>query len=697
MKRKLVCLSLAALLCAAAGLSAAQQPRMVIEYFENNSAAMYVRAADGREIEAGELNFGDELALGDTLITMKGDSAELRLVPNGTIIRVAENTNFTVTSLQGRDGAARNVFAVAVGKIKTMAAKGKGYQYSFQGATAVCGIRGTSFIFSVMPDQSELAYVIEGLVDFTNASGQTLALEAGMAADALAATFATFTPPQAELEELQAGMEFQKLSEAEVTQGPAEAPSAPEAPPPEQAKAKTPKWLQRLMSYLGVEIGTETIGGETWAKVIVQPHFVFGKLRMGLYLPVIYKNDLFNSSGFYRPGGNNEWSFGSDQPTWQEGALDAVDDLVLKIRYIEWGEQRDPFFFKVGNLDDISLGHGSIMWRYANDTDFPTIRRVGLNVGLDGKKGGLEAMVSDVADWTTDQSIFGLRGHFNLFGPLALGLTAVTDLDPEQVAYGAAPEYGNPIFLNGGLDLECPIVETEKLKIIPYLDAAAMVPYFRQAPTAVIVPGLKTPGLAFQAFWPGSWPPNNWGLTGGVLGNISLIDYRLELRYTQGTFHPAFYDTLYDRLSKSYVIDLVNYLSNPSNPKYKEQTLGVYGELGYTMKRVFYISGGYYWPWPANLNIAQTYDLWPDDTLHLEFGILKGLLPLYGSIAMDRTGIAGPLIRGQALDFFDENLLFSGEIVYPFSPIVEFALRVSTNVFGGQVYPSVSILTRLNS
>jgi hypothetical protein len=695
MKRKIVCLSLAILLCAAAGLSAAQQPRMVIEYFENNSAGMYVRAADGREIEGAELNFGDELAVGDTLVTMKGDLAELRLVPNGSIIRVAENTNFTVSSVQGRDGAAKNAFAVAVGKIKTVAAKGKGYQYSFQGATAVCGVRGTSFIFSVMPGQRELAYVIEGLVDFTNASGQTLALGAGMAADALAASFATFTPPPAELEELQSGMEFQKLSEAEVAQAPEEAPPAPEGPEaekPAEAKAKTPKWLQRLMGFLGMEIGTQTIAGETWAKVIVQPHFAFGKLRMGLYLPVIYKNDLFDPGQYYRPEGNDEWSFGSDQPAWQDGVLDAVDDLFLKIRYIEWGEQRDPFFFKVGNLSDITIGHGSIMRRYANDTDFPTVRKIGLNLGLDGKKGGIEAMVSDAADWTTDLPIVGLRGHINLFGPLALGLTALTDLNPEQVVYGAASTYGNPIFLNGGLDLECPIIETESLKIIPYVDAAAMVPYFREAPAAGI-----PAGLAWDAFWPGSWPPNNWGLMAGVLGNVSPIDYRLELRYTDGTFRPAFYDGLYDRVSRNYVIDLVTYLSDPNNPRYNVQTLGVYGELGYTMKRAFYISGGYYWPWPTNPSLARTYNEWPDDTLRLEFGILKGLLPLYGSISMYRMGIAAPLIKTGRLDFFDENLLFSGEIVYPFSPIVEFALQVTTNVFGGQVYPSVSILTRLNS
>jgi len=261
------------------------------------------------------------------------------------------------------------------------------------------------------------------------------------------------------------------------------------------------------------------------------------------------------------------------------------------------------------------------------------------------------------------------------------------------VAYGGASAYGKPIFLNGGVDLELPIVEKEFLKIIPYIDAAAMLPYFREAPTAV--PGVSA-GLAWQAFWPGSWPPKNWGLMAGVLGNLSVLDYRLEFRCTDGIFRPAFYDGVYDRSSADYAAELAGYLSDPADPKYAVQTLGVYGELGYTLKRVFYISGGYYWPWPTNLDAAWANRLWPDDTLRLEFGILKGLLPLYGSIAMYRKGLVAPLLAGGQLDFFDKNLQFSGEIVYPFSPIMQFALQVTMNVIDGASYPSVSILTRLN-
>jgi hypothetical protein len=187
--------------------------------------------------------------------------------------------------------------------------------------------------------------------------------------------------------------------------------------------------------------------------------------------------------------------------------------------------------------------------------------------------------------------------------------------------------------------------------------------------------------------------PHNYGAMAGVLGNILFIDYRLEFRYSDGNFQPGFYGPLYDRESPQRVIDLLDYLGDPAT--YNVQAMGVYGELGFTMERVFYIKGGYYWPWPVDPADRDT-ATWLNDTLHVELGILKGLLPLYGSIALDRVGIGAPLMRGETLSFFDENLRFSGEIVYPFSPIMELALQATTNVVGNNVYPTFSILTRIN-
>jgi parallel beta-helix repeat protein len=46
-------------------------------------------------------------------------------------------------------------------------------------------------------------------------------------------------------------------------------------------------------------------------------------------------------------------------------------------------------------------------------------------------------------------------------------------------------------------------------------------------------------GFTLEAVW-NNGAPHNYGAMAGVLGNISFIDYRLEFRYSDGIFQPAF-------------------------------------------------------------------------------------------------------------------------------------------------------------
>jgi len=701
MKNKILPILVVLLFAFTAG-AFAQTPAVIVEYYENISGEMYVRTPDGVEYGVDQFGFGEELPVGATIFTLDGDYAELRMDPAGTIIRVAENTNFRVDGLQGRDGAQKNTFSVAVGKFKAVVAKRDGGLYSFRGATAVCGVRGTTFIWSILPGVEEIAYVLDGVIDYTNAAGQSLALGAGQAANALAANFMAFQPPSDLLQDLERGMDFVRLrvnevpgyieevieeavEEEEVAEE-AEAEAEKGEEPKEKAEAETPEWVEKLMNFLGMELGTTTIADETWAKAIIQPRFALGKLKIALYLPIIYKEDMFDPGTWYHPEGNDEWSFGTDQDGWEEIALDALNDLFLKIRYLQWGDNRDPFFFKFGNLDNFTIGHGSIMRNYANDSNFPTERKVGLNLGVNREKGGLELMVNDAAD----PEIFGFRAYTRPFAPgakLGFGLTALADINPERLDYGAGATYGNPMFFNAGLDLDQPVIERDALSIILFADVASMIPYFREDVAGFNV----SSGLATDAVWYDG-RPKNWGVDAGIFGKLLILDYRLEFLYSDGIFEPRFYNNMYDLQSVGKVTDLVNYLDNPADPQYDLQRMGVYGELGYTMDKVFYIAGGYNWNWPIDPVPGE----FADDSFWVEFGLFKDLLPLYGSIALTRVGLAAPLINGETITFFDENLVLSGELVYPISPILELAVQVQSNVIGGQWYPSVSIITRLN-
>jgi hypothetical protein len=91
---------------------------------------------------------------------------------------------------------------------------------------------------------------------------------------------------------------------------------------------------------------------------------------------------------------------------------------------------------------------------------------------------------------------------------------------------------------------------------------------------------------------------------------------------------------------------------------------------------------------------ADRDSVWINDTLHFEFGILKGLLPLYGSIALDRVGIGAPLMRGESLNFFDENLLL-GRDRLPLLALMGWRCR-PLQCGGRQRVSDLQHLTRIN-
>ena len=194
----------------------AQSPAVIVEYYENASGEMYVRTPDGAEYDVDQFGFGEQLPVGTTLITLDGDYAELRMDPNGTIIRVGENTNFRIDALQGCSGAQQNTFNVAVGKFKAVVAKRDGTRYSFHGSTAVMGVRGTTLIGSIVPGVEEIAYILDGVVEYTNAAGRTITLGAGEAANALAANFVKFQPSAGVRQSLERGMDFVRLRANQV-------------------------------------------------------------------------------------------------------------------------------------------------------------------------------------------------------------------------------------------------------------------------------------------------------------------------------------------------------------------------------------------------------------------------------------------------------------------------------------------------
>ncbi|MBN2050140.1 MAG: FecR domain-containing protein, partial [Spirochaetales bacterium] len=629
-----------------------------------------------------------------------------------SILKLAMNTKFKIQALQ-TDPYSSNDFALLGGKLRTIAARsGTGENYSIQTQSAVCGVRGTDFI----TESIGRVIVKRGLVQVDNlVTGESISVATGQFADIAAAVFQAVQMTAEQIEEAYNDVQLISLDETtvpgaeeepEADETPAEEepeevmeeeeippaaevpalPEAPEEPEPEVAEAPAEPGpfdavFDKLREILGMEIGTTTINGTTYSKAILQPTFAIGKLKMALYLPVIYEANMFDPEDWYHPEGNDEWSFGTDAD-WENdpwgGVSDIVSDLFLKIRYIQWGEQRDKFFFKVGNVNNMTVGHGLLMYNYANDADFPAIRRVGINLGLQGEKAGFEAVVNDVAS----PEIMGARVFFRPFHPfkLALGLSGIVDINPDRDLPGDF-DYGtlgaDPMFLNASFDLDIPLVETDFLSMVLFGDLGGMVPYAGgQFLTQVVYDETAVSPLEGL---------RNYGIAAGLFGNIFIVDYRLEYRNFKGIFRPAFFNTTYDRMRGSYVAELRDYLANPADPVYDNTTMGIYGQAGFEVKDLFRLEGGYVWTWEVlpDKTVAMNPD---EDYLSLNFILEPDVIPvvgIHGSIGYTRTGLAGSVQDARADDnvkfqLFDEQTVFRGELIYPVAPTLDVALLLTT-------------------
>lgn len=468
---------------------------------------------------------------------------------------------------------------------------------------------------------------------------------------------------------------------------------------------------------MGMEIGSVTIDGNSYSKVVLAPEVRMGRLKIGFYLPVIYKDDLFNPSTWYAPGGNNEWDFGAKY--WDTNTLDALmdvaADIILKIKYLEFGQPlEDPFFFKIGNLHDLTIGHGLIMRNYRNDSDFPSIRRTGVNTGIDFGGFGFEALANDLPV----PEIFGARVYVRPIKnfKLAVGLSGVVDMaagkDLAGTAYAAAAD--NFIFVGSGLDLDLPIIQSnEILGLRAFADAAVTVPYVK---TGFASPntGAKDISSGFQTdlIWDGG--PKNWGAAAGLLGNVLFIDWRLEYRYFTGIFRPSFFDSTYERSRSTYVLDYIKYLDGSKSISTAPTVMGIYGEAGFSLlKDKLTLLAGYMWPWTPAAGFSLSADA--DDELHAGIVIKKGLIPVVdvaGAIYYDKWGLVNSLADGSFV-FFDDKTAFAGEVEIPVPSTPNLAIGVifkavaERNTTGGIVYvddtdpskgikmaPSITIETR---
>ena len=166
--------------------------------------------------------------------------------------------------------------------------------------------------------------------------------------------------------------------------------------------------------------GLTFIDKEPYIQFQAQPDIPLGKVNIGLDLVFLYNPYATDADSQFLAEDGESW----DSPsTW-----------LRLIRYVSYGQPYDPFYFRFGELDYLTIGHGSIMSGYSNYDR----RGLSLNFRKSNNRTGIETVLNDFGN----PVIFGGRvfhrpflraepENNNFFTRFELGATYLTDIDPD--------------------------------------------------------------------------------------------------------------------------------------------------------------------------------------------------------------------------------------------------------------------------
>jgi hypothetical protein len=255
---------------------------------------------------------------------------------------------------------------------------------------------------------------------------------------------------------------------------------------------------------------------ETWTRLAFQPDLSFGKIGLGFDLTVHFMlyRDASTALELY-PG---DWV-----PNYNGNGKSFLDVYLPKFLYIRYGlKGEDPFFAKLGSINDLSLGDGFVMSNYSNMRFMPEQRLFGLDLGVDGALFnfpyvGLEAITGNLARFDVVGGRLFVRPlvgtEIPILKNMQIGATAVADTDPSLYAETATPSSTVAAY---GADIAVPILAGKVFPLTAFTDVAVD-------------------------------PNASAGWMIGVAGRlVSIFTYGAQLRVLQDGFIPSYFDANYD-------------------------------------------------------------------------------------------------------------------------------------------------------
>lgn len=431
-------------------------------------------------------------------------------------------------------------------------------------------------------------------------------------------------------------------------------------------------------------IGMVIINGKLYQQFGLRPDVPLGKWGVGLDLTV-----RLDEEGNLK---EDEW----DEP------LDAVE----KIYYIRYGAPGDPFYLRVGALDNVTLGYGIVMHRYANTIQYPEVKRVGVYTeGEFGKDGmfSYQGMTNNIREFEDPGVVAGrvafrppvklgvvVGGTFAIDGNQYAGLTDSDDdgvpnrldlfgdiddrqhvadlmelLSPEEIAqlieWGHLPNiYKLPqdyrdrtdeVMLSG-IDVGFPVAKSKGFSLWGYAQAAQVHDYG----------------------WGWAFP--------GMRAVLRPVEIGLEYRRYEKEFIGDYIDFAYE-IERAQVIGDTTYVTKEQRLKGLGKAEGVYGDVTLSLTDL-----GYLYAWAIDMH-GENYP--SGKTFYGEAAFTPPNLSRLKKIA-------GYFYQPNKPKFFDtltDGTVYGGKVFFALAENVNLVYDHRVTYANGETYRTVRIETMI--
>ncbi len=302
------------------------------------------------------------------------------------------------------------------------------------------------------------------------------------------------------------------------------------------------------------------IDGKDYVGLVLSPEFKFGKVGVGLNVPILYGLD--------------------DNSIRTEIFEDGVGVARL-IRYIRYGVQKnDPVYIKAGEISGLMLGYGGLVNNYTNTTSYEK-RKVGIHADFNYDRFiGLELLYSDLNPQSFN--LFAARPYIRplsafplkIINTLEVGTSFISDKDQTSIITSdststtyAFTESG----VNGfGVDMGITLLSS------PFIQIDLFASYSSLNIKSDTLSQLAS-ALGDTDFKTGSGTSVGMNFRMHFIADVFSTDIRIERLNNSDHYIPQFFNATYEINKDGRIASLVT----------TEGKNGIYGSLrGHVLKKV---------------------------------------------------------------------------------------------------------------